>query len=169
MQDKLIESLERVLVDRDRSIQELRGVVESLQALLEKSKSAWCLPRIGQDNPNLPLPRLEMEWVDETQKPSPPWTCYMVEYRLVQGCLSGKVLFSPLGVTRVKGGVHECPWALDNGRVDLPFGDGPSACFDSGHLNLPLYLITPSSPPIEVNAEDYGPYQYRKGQQQRRG
>lgn len=169
MQDKLVQSLENILVERDRSIQELRKTVDSLEALLEKSKVAWCLPRVGQDNPDLPIPRLEMEWVDETISPSPPWTCYTVEYRLVQRCLSDRVLFSPLGITRVRGGTQDCPWSLDNGKVDLPFGDGPSACFDSGHLNLPLYLITPSSPPIEVNAEDYGPYQYRKGQQQRRG
>lgn len=168
MSDAVIESLERVLVERDASIRKLQEQIEALEGRLDRSSHDWQRHRIVADVPELPLPRLEMVWVDESDPECRPWSSYRVEYRLVRSHLVEKVGVVPLGSTHIHGSMHEIPWKLDNGRPDLPFRDGAHACYDAAHLNLPLYVIAPGDTPILVSPLDYGPHQYRKGESTRR-
>jgi len=167
MTDEQVESLVRVLVDKDRYIDQLRKEIEDLKGRLERSATVWCFPRLGVDNPDLPLPRLEMEWWDEARDGAPPWSYYKVEYRLVCRHYLGHIRVVPMGVVATKGGVG-VPWKLENGKPELPLHEGVQACFDAAHRGLPLYSLVPGELPMRVDPLDYCPEAYRKGERAKR-
>ncbi len=144
MSKSAIERLEMLLNEQDARIEKLEQENEELERRVEGAKAGWSLPRSVEDaRPELPLPRLEMEWLPRSPG---DWGAYKVEYRLVYRHLCDHVVVIPLGLTRVEGG-GQSPFARGaDAEKALPFRDGAHIIHDSAHLALPAYALTPDGP-----------------------
>lgn len=127
------ERLAAQLDAKDEEIAKLEAEVGELEEKLRGSATAWSMPKEIQDDPALPLPRLEMVWTRQSEHE------LTVEYRLVAAHLLGHVVAHPFGSTRISGSGTIC--RDKTGAPGLPFRDGAHAAHDGTHLGLPLYLI----------------------------
>lgn len=138
-----LERLEQLLDDRDAEISEAREKVMQLERELDGARDGWRRMSELDDDGVLPVPRLEMAYIQDDE-----WRSYRVSYRMVHRHLLGQLLATPLGLTRVNGSGNYEP-------DDLPFRDGKHAQHDAAHLQMPLYKVMPGKPPerVEPNAE----------------
>jgi len=129
---KAIERLEGILNDRDTRIEELE---EKLREFENWRRYMWTNPQTfdSDPRPNLPLPRLEIECVNQSGN----WYEKIWYYRLVRKHFLGDIVFTPLGETRSSGG--GAPAA-----GDIPFRDGAHIKHEARHFNMPAYSIVDS-------------------------
>jgi hypothetical protein len=133
-----LERLEVLLEAKDRELEEARETIEELQQALEGSKDGWRCVQELQDDPELPVPRLELAYVSINE-----WREFKVVYRLVVRHLLGQLLGYPLGQT-----VSHGSGCRPDGAEDLPLRNGALAIHDSAHLGLPVYKIMPDRKPL---------------------
>lgn len=84
--------------------------------------------------PDLPIPRLEIEWVERNAYDGYQWEC---RYVLVRRHLLGDVECVPLGSTKVG---RSQPPEIGNEHMDLPFRDGVHIQWDARHLGFPAFV-----------------------------
>lgn len=142
IEERLAEQLDAKDHKIERLAEKLEEAEAKIEQLLRGIRGAWSLPREIQDeNPELPVPRLEIVWI----KSPDGWHEHEVEYRLVHRHFLGHLVVVPLGLTRVSGGSRDDePWKWSvqlHGRPDLPFRDGAHARHDAAHLGIPLFAI----------------------------
>lgn len=132
--------LAELLNDKDRQIDELESKVVSLKNEIAGSGSGWRAIREITDDPDLPVPRLEICYVPDA---TIGWRDYTAVYRIVVVHLLGNVLAIPLSSTRS---------ASSNGTEPqgLPFRDGAHIVHDAGHLTLPAFRIMPGKEPERI-------------------
>jgi len=153
-----LERLEDLLEAKDQELEEARETIEELQQALEGSKDGWRCAQELQDDPELPVPRLELAYVSINE-----WREFKVVYRLVVRHLLGQLLGYPLGQTVTQGGSGRRP----EGAEDLPFRDGAHAIHDSAHLGLPLYKVMPDEKPILLDGARLHPNAHFQGSARR--
>lgn len=158
--------LSELLDAKNAELASLKDKLVELEHQLEQDHR-WSLPRNIENTPGLPVPRLEFKW---TPHPEQGWKSYTVEYYLVKRHLMGELTAIPLGQTKCSGGPGRDPrkTSCAGGRPELPFRDGAHACFDAGHLGLPVYLLTEDGPK-PLDTVDYGPHQTSEGRKARVG
>ena len=142
---KVIERLEELLNTKDRELTESREANGRLERELEGSLDGWRRTEEVVDDGILPVPRLELVYVQRDE-----WRSYKVVYRLVVRHLLDHLYAVPLGCTRTSGGGNRKPDARE-----LPYRDGSHAAHDAAHLGLPLYKLVPGDPPMRVDLEGY--------------
>lgn len=130
-----LERLEQQLDLKDARIDELET---ELQELKDEAASEWKWARHKKlkDNPdNLPVPRLEIRWHNESDDG------YLTrwDYTLIYRHLLGHLIAVPLSQTRITGGNGSPP--IHNGRIQTPFRDGVHICHDTHHLGIPAFGI----------------------------
>lgn len=144
------ERLAEQLDAKDNEISELEAKIETLERELEGSVDGWRRTTDLIDDPSLPLPRLEMFYVQRRG-----WASYRVEYRLVLRHLLGEV-------TRRDGGPESQP-----APTELPFRDGAHAAHDASFMGLSCYKLMPGRPPELLTFDGYE-RQKAKGAEHRR-
>ena len=127
--------LEQLLDQKDERIEELET---ELQKLTDESESDWKWARRKtlKGNPdNLPVPRLEMRWHQE----SDDGYLQRYDYALIYRHTLGHLVAVPLGQTKTQGGNGKPP--IYNGKLHTPFRDGVHICNDSLQLGIPAFCI----------------------------
>ncbi len=133
-----LERLEQLLDRKDADLAAACERAEKLERELEGFRDGWRRGVQLEDDGVLPVPRLELAYIQDDE-----WRSYRVIYRMVHRHLLGPLLATPLGRTTVNGGGnYEPPY--------LPFRDGMHAWHDSGHLQMPLYRLMPGKPPEQI-------------------
>lgn len=127
-------------------LDELECAVGAIREEIEAAgNDALAACRPVDDDDDLPLPRLEMEW---TKSADPDWD-WEIEYRLVYCHFLGHTECVRMGLTKSGSGNRRPDFkALLSGDAEgarwvLPFRDGAHITHDSGHLGLPIYVVTP--------------------------
>jgi len=132
--DRLARLLDQAERERDEAKEELRSCERELEGSLNGWRRGEGLP----DDEALPLPRLELAYVQIDG-----WDTYSVKYRMVAKHLLGHVMTIPLGETKTSGGLrNEAP-----NDAHLPFRDGAHIAHDSAHFQMPAYKIVPGRKP----------------------
>jgi hypothetical protein len=148
-EEKTIERLTELLDQKEDESDELRDKIQRMEWALESAASGWSLPRVIEDRfPELPLPRLEMEW---TRCAELGWRRRWVEYRLVMQHYVDGVMAIPLGKTKIEGGSSEDPFR-HGVKNALPYRDGVHAMHDAAHLGLRFFAIHPDGP-VELTGQ----------------
>jgi len=132
---KTLKRLEQMLDQKDERIEELET---ELQKLTDESERTWewARHRTLKTNPdNLPVPRLEMRWHQETED----GYLQRYDYSLIYRHTLGHLVMIPLGQTRTQGGKGPPP--IYNGQLYTPFRDGVHICNDSQQLGIPAFCI----------------------------
>jgi hypothetical protein len=132
---KAIERLEELLDEKDSRINDLE---RELREATDRQEADWEWARHStrkMDADNLPVPRLEMRWVQESEDG------YMQrwDYALVYRHTLDHLVVVPLGQTRTQGGRGEPP--IYGERLQTPFRDGVHICRDTEHLGIPAFGI----------------------------
>ena len=155
--------LQELLDAKDAELAAAQDEIRKLRYTVEIG-GGWALPREVEDVANLPLPRLEFVW---TPCKEDQWGSFRVEYRLVRRHLLRHTEVVPLGRTSIDGSRRPKPWRNPDGTVDLPIRDSAHACFDSAHLNLPVYAICPDGTEL-LRPEDIAKHHVTNGHNARR-
>lgn len=132
-----LERLERLLDAKDHELEAAHEANLRLERELEGVRDGWRRAEELQDDGTLPIPRLELVYVQDDE-----WRSYHVMYRIVQKHLLGHLVATPLGRTKIDGGANREP-EPDH----LPFRDGVHAAHDAGHLQMPLFKLMPGRAP----------------------
>ena len=146
MNDKVAAALERLeglLSAKEAELDEVNETIRTLEDGIESLKDGWQRHQQSEDDGKLPVPRLELVYIQVDR-----WFDFKVVYRLVTKHLLGHLVLIPLGQTRCQGGSGQVP-------DSLPFRDGAHALHDSGLLGLPAYKIMPDTPPYELSLESH--------------
>jgi hypothetical protein len=144
MSKTVIQQLEDLLNQRDAQIEELETKVRELEDASERDWE-WCRHRAAKQDtdPLLPLPRLEIRCVQETDD----WYMWRWDYCFVYKHFLGQVIWVPLGQTRAQGGSGGPPrWAKEHvkegrGEFQLPFREGVHVAHESETTGLPTFAI----------------------------
>jgi hypothetical protein len=128
-----------LLDQRDRQIAEMSETIERLEREADGSVWSEWLPREVVDDKRLPVPRLEIEIVQD-HYPDGAHAGIVYIYRLVYRHLTGILRSIPLGRTTSSGTMLDDwpPWL--NGDAHWPFRDGAHIHHDATHLDLPGFL-----------------------------
>lgn len=87
----------------------------------------------GEEQPDLPVPRLELLWEEGRFERGYRWQC---KYRLVYRHYTEGLMAVPLGITSV--GNMDKPNRY--GRLEVPIRDGAYVVHDAKQLNLPAFV-----------------------------
>lgn len=130
-----IERLEELLDEKDSRIEELE---KELSDITDREEANWEWARHStrkEDTDNLPVPRLEMRWVKE----SDDGYLQRWDYALVYRHTLDHLVVVPLGQTRIQGNRSEPPvWGT---TLQTPLRDGVHICNDTMHLGIPAFGI----------------------------
>ena len=147
-----IERLEETLNQKDEEIETLRALNSELEQQVRESEAGWSLPVKLSGAQTLPVPRLEIVYVQDDPE---SWASWRTLYRLVYRHLLGHCVAIPLGETAIRGGGDAPP--IRSGKIDLPFRDGAHIRTEARTLRLPAFAVcgdvVESIPPRETDPE----------------
>lgn len=137
------ERLQELLDAKDAELEEANDKLERTERELTGTIDGWRRAEEWADDGRLPVPRLELVYIQDNG-----WASYRVVYRLVMKHLCDQLVGVPLGFTRCNGPSRE--------PEHLPIRDGAHAMHDSAHLQMPVYLLLPGKKPkLVVDDGDY--------------
>jgi hypothetical protein len=132
--------MEELLALKDAEIERLSEELTKAEDRREKDwEWAEHLDFGDEHHPQLPIPRLEMEW----RKDGDTWQHCTCLYRLIYRHLLGHVVGVPMGETSTQSSAEHSP-AEELGHrkgIRTPFRDGVHIAKDSEHLKLPAFVI----------------------------
>lgn len=137
---KTAERLEQLLEAKDAEIERLST---ELETALDRREKDWewaeHLDLGAEHHPELPIPRLEMEW----KKDGETWQTATCFYHLIYRHTIGHVVGVPMGNTTSRGGSDISPASrkMYKDAIYTPFRDGVHIARDSESLNLPAFVI----------------------------
>lgn len=137
-----IERLRQMLDAKDAELDEAREQTQKLEWQLEGILGGWKRHRPVDDDPRLPLPRLEIIYEQRDG-----WREYVAIYRLVMQHLVDGIYAIPIGQTKVGGGGEPT-------GPPLPFRDGAHIIHDAAHLRLPAFEIIPGQEPKRIDLSE---------------
>lgn len=134
---RTVHHLTSLLDSRNKAFRRQADDLEIARNRLKWSSSGWCLAETVTDEPDLPLPRLEVILTEADV------SSLTFVYRLVRKHLVQKVQVVPLGQV-VRSGMRrqgeEGPEYSFNGELNVPHSLRAEIEFDAAHLQLPAFL-----------------------------
>lgn len=127
-----------LLDQRDKQITEMSETIERLEREVNGAVWAEWLPREMPENERFPVPRLEIEIV-ENRHPKGWHLGIVCIYRLVYRHLTGTLRSIPLGRTTSSGTTSK-NWTFALNSSNWPFRDSAHIHHDAAHLGLPGFL-----------------------------
>ena len=125
----VVEKLEALLDSRES---EVEGLKQKLREYEHAEAWRWTRHRQVTNDEGLPIPRLEIRWIQQAEY------VWVALYCLVYRHYLGQVMAVPIGETILSG---LAAYPLDGDIVQLPTRDGVNIKCDSRTMGLPAFVV----------------------------